>query len=338
MKKHTLTIVLLVIGLLLSACGGAKTTAGETPVAIQEIQAGDDEITVEPTYTPYPTHTPLPTATATVVETATEPTAVEDAMATDLPAESTAAATVPANTPTATPAQALPVSASGARSVELTRIPDSDPAPPLTILVSKIQIAQNGYYKLTGIVRNDGTETYGGVGIVATFYEQENACSQRQVTRRAPDGSEQTVTVEDCDYNWHGPVEVYAACQLLEPGAQCPFSLQIYPAEYVSYLLHPEGTPVAYRQPVSLALSDVRVSNNGLGYVRVTGTATNANPFTVRDANVAVTLLDADGQIVSVGSILLPGELPPGASVDFDLRIEYAPYVTYQLLVQATQS
>jgi hypothetical protein len=191
--------------------------------------------------------------------------------------------------------------------VELARIPDPDPAPPLTILVSKILIQQNGYYRLTVTVRNDGTETYGGVGVVATFYEGENACTQRQVTRRAPDGSEQTITVEDCDYNWHGPVKVYAACQLLEPGAQCPFSLEIYPADYVSYLLHPEGTPVPNRQPASLALSDVRVSNNGLGYVRVTGTATNANPFTVRDANVAATLLDADGQIVNVESILVPG-------------------------------
>jgi hypothetical protein len=217
------------------------------------------------------------------------------------------------------------------------RIPDTDPAPPLAILVSTIQIEENGYYKVTGMVRNDGAETYGGIGVIATFYEEATPCSKREVTRRRRGGTEETVTVEDCDYNWHGPVKVYAACQLLEPGAECPFSLEIYPKEYVSYMLHPEGTPVQYRQPASLALSGVNVSNNGLGYVRITGTATNGNPFTVRDANVAATLIDAAGQIVSVGSILVPGEIAPGASVTFDLRIEHSPYARYELHVQATQ-
>jgi hypothetical protein len=103
-------------------------------------------------------------------------------------------------------------------------------------------------------------------------------------------------------------------------------------------MLHPEGTPVQYRQPAPLALSGVNVSNNGLGYVRITGTATNGNPFTVRDANVAAMLMDTAGQIVSVGSILVPGEIAPGASVSFDLRIEYEPYHRYELHVQATQS
>jgi hypothetical protein len=102
--------------------------------------------------------------------------------------------------------------------------------------------------------------------------------------------------------------------------------------------LHPEGTPVEYRQPASLALSGVSASNNGLGYVRFTGTATNGNPFSVRNANIIGTLVDAGGQIVSVGSILVPGEIAPGASVAFDLRVKHEPYANYQLDAQATQS
>jgi hypothetical protein len=223
--------------------------------------------------------------------------------------------------------------------VNLERIPDTDPAPPLTILVSAVQIKENGYYKLTGTVRNDSSDTYGGVGVVATFYEADPPpCSEGQVTRRGPGGSEEIITVEICDYNWHGPVKAYAACMLLEPGAECPFSLEIYPEDYVSYLLHPEGAPVQYRQPAPLGLSNLNVHNNGLGYVRITGTATNANAFSVWDAHIAGTLMNSAGQIVSVGSIVVPGEIAPGASVVFDMRIEYTPYATYELHAQATQN
>jgi hypothetical protein len=52
MKKHTLALLLLIIPLLLSACGGAKITPAETPVAIQEIQTGADKMMAEPTIEP----------------------------------------------------------------------------------------------------------------------------------------------------------------------------------------------------------------------------------------------------------------------------------------------
>ena len=124
----------------------------------------------------------------------------------------------------------------------------------------------------------------------------------------------------------------------LEPGGECPFSLEIYARDYVAYHLHPEGAPVLYRQPAALALSNLSVYNDGFGYVRITGTATNGNAFAVRDANVAGALVDAAGQIVSVGSVLAPGEIAPGAGVSFDLRIKYESYAYYELSAQATQS
>jgi hypothetical protein len=34
----------------------------------------------------------------------------------------------------------------------------------------------------------------------------------------------------------------------------------------------------------------------------------------------------------------VPGEIAPGASVGFDLRIEHAPFASYQLYGQATQN
>jgi hypothetical protein len=131
---------------------------------------------------------------------------------------------------------------------------------------------------------------------------------------------------------------VYAACQLLGPGAECPFSLEIYPRDYVSYHLHPEGTLVEYRQPASLALSNLSVYSDGFGYVHITGTATNANPFAVTDANIVGTLLDAAGRIASVGKTIVLGKIASGVGVSFDVRIEQAPYAYYEVQAQARQN
>jgi hypothetical protein len=47
--------------------------------------------------------------------------------------------------------------------------------------------------------------------------------------------------------------------------------------------------------------------------------------------------MDAGGRIVSAGGSAILGEIAPGASAPFDLRIEYGPYARYQLYAQATQ-
>jgi hypothetical protein len=198
--------------------------------------------------------------------------------------------------------------------VDLTRIENTDPGPPITIEVSTVRIKENGNYKLTGLVRNDGAQVYGGIGVIATFF-----------TDTPPP-------------NHHGPVEVYAACSLLAPGEACPFSLGIYPRDYVSFHLHPKGAPVEYHQPASLVVSGLSVYSDRFGYVHITGTAINGNPFAVRDAYVFGTLIDDEGRIASVGWTLAPGNTAPGASVAFELRIEQAPYVRYEVQAQATRN
>jgi len=277
-------------------------------------------------YTPLSTMAPTRTPAATAAATATQV----------VPSVET-----PAEAPTPPPVQATSPSASSAptgSTVELARIEDTDPGPPFTILVSTIRIEEDGKYKVTGTVRNDGSEIYGGTGVIATFYEEEKPCYERKVSGPPGKGQPSDETVTVCDPNWFGPVKVYAACTLLEPGAECPFSLEIYARDYVAYHLHPEGTPVEYRQPASLVLSGVNVSNDGIGNVRITGTATNENAFAVRDVNIAGTLLDAGGQIVSLGSTRVLGNIEPGASAAFDLRIEYKPYAHYELFVQGIQN
>lgn len=320
--KRILLIHVVIVVLLVAACGSSKSGEADTPAATEGVQVESGEVLLETTYTPPPTDTPTPAETATV-----EVTVSAEATATGTPQEPTAEIPAPTATmtPTAPPAPpeitpqrptpTMSVSqASAGQAVELTRIEDTDPGPPLAILVSAIRIKENGYYKLTGKIRNDGSEIYGGIGVMATFF-----------TDVQPP-------------NWHSLGKVYAACQLLEPGAECPFSLEIYPRDYVSYHLHPDGTPVEHRQSASLVLSNLNVHNDVPGYVRITGTATNENPFVVRDANIAGTLIDAAGQITSVGMILVPGEIAPGAGVSFDLRIEQAPYAHYELQAQATQN
>jgi hypothetical protein len=66
--------------------------------------------------------------------------------------------------------------------------------------------------------------------------------------------------------------------------------------------------------------------------------ATNSNRFAVRDAYIGGTLIDAGGQIASVGMTLAPGNIASGAKLPFDLRIEQVPYVRYEVQAQATQS
>jgi hypothetical protein len=218
---------------------------------------------------------------------------------------------MPTQVPAVQPAPTTPVNVPASSLVELERIPDTDPAPPITILVDAIRIKADGYYKVTGMVRNDGSEAYEGVGVRASFLD---------------------------DKGWgYGAVEVYCPCRVVEAGAECPFSLKAFPHNYVAYRLHPFGQPVVYHQPASLALSGLDVSDDGIGNVRITGVATNANAFTVSDAVVAGTLIDSAGRVVSVGSIWLLGDILPGDSRSFVLRIENEPYARYQLHAQGIQ-
>jgi hypothetical protein len=313
LKRGTLLALLFVA--LVAGCG-VPAPGGETPARPsteeQAIVQPAATFTPYPTYTPYPTHTPYPTYTPypTDVPLSTATPAVEPtAMPTGVPTEASTA--VPDGSQ-ALPAPASAPVTSGAVDVTLERIPDTDPGPPVAILVDTMRIQEDGKYRVTGRVRNDGSETYEGVGVHGSFLDKAGM--------------------------GHGPVDVYSPCPFLEPGAACPFSLEIYSRDYVAYHLHPLGQPVVYRQPAPIVLSGLVVLNDGVGYVRITGTATNRNAFVVRDPTIAGALVDSSGRIVSVGSTSVLGDVAPGTSVSFDVRVKYAPYSTYKLYAQATQN
>jgi len=103
--------------------------------------------------------------------------------------------------------------------------------------------------------------------------------------------------------------------------------------------LNLEGTADAVatgRASVPVELSGVQLVEQGTDYVQIRGTATNSNPFEVKNVTVSAVLLDASGQMVSLGSThVLQADIEPGASLRSDLRIETTPYVSYRLHAQA---
>ena len=228
----------------------------------------------------------------------------------------------------------VPVAATPAGA--LTWLPDADPGPPFSVEVGLNRatqdplVEQSQNYEVTGLVRNDGEQTYAVSAIHVTFYD---ASGFRGVFQKAP-GRGQT----GGEWIWHGKTEADFGCLLLAPGEACPFSVEITGQDMASFLIHPDAVATD-RQSVPVSIGDVVVREDGTGFVRITGTATNGSPFKVKQVTVSGVLLDRSDQIVSVGwTYVLGEETEPGESVPFDLRVEKEPYTSYQLYAQAERA
>ena len=257
--------------------------------------------TPHPTSTPYPTSTALPTATPTPTSTPTTgPTATETAVLTSTATET------PTPGPTRPPTTPTPVKTP---TPAMKRLEDKDPGPPFTIVVSANRAGPNSTYKVTGLVRNDSSETFEAIGVNFTFFDDE-------------------------DFR-HGPLDADCPCVLLRPGEECPFSIEIAARRVVSFLAHPEGRPTG-RQSATVVLSNVSWSYAGADSVRITGIAINKNEFKVKNVVVAGVLKDASGHIVSLGATyVLEEDILPNAWVSFDLRTKREPFYRFQLYAQA---
>jgi hypothetical protein len=243
-------------------------------------------------------------------------------MAAKAPASSNV--TEPANTPGAVP---TPPPA-------LLWIEDTDPGPPFTVEISANRatqdplVPQSVTYKITGLVRNDGDRTFSVSAINVTFFDAEGF---RGSFHRAPGRGR----MGGGEWVWHGQTEADFACLLLAPGQDCPFDVEITAQNMASFLVHPDAAPTD-RESAPVALSNVKVVNDETRFVRITGLATNNNPFEVKNVIVSGVLLDASGHMVSLGStFVLETDIGPGQTVDFDLRITYAPFVQHRLYAQA---
>lgn len=213
----------------------------------------------------------------------------------------------------------------------LAQIEDTDPGPPFTVEVSANRatqdplVAKSKTYKITGIVRNDGDRTYAVSAIQVTFFDAEGFRGTFVKYPRVPGG----------EWIWHGKTEADFACLLLAPGEECPFHIEITAQNMASFLIHPDALPTE-RVSAPVGLSDIRLVDEGTGYLRISGMATNGNPFKVANVTVSGVLLDESGQIVSLGSTyVLQEDIEPGASVRFDVRLDKEAYVGYRLYAQA---
>lgn len=296
--------------------------------------AATEAPTEAPTATPAAAPIETPAATPTWTPT-TIPTAVPTAMSTGTPIPVTAGEAAPGVTPTVAraPAQALYVSPA------LEERPDTDPGPPLVVEVSANRaypdplVAKSQRYLVSGVVRNESSETYALSALHVTFFDAEGF---RGSYRRFPGPYNM-----GGEWIWHGRTEADVACLLLTPGQECPFIVEITAQEMASVLIHPDASATE-RQSVPLEASGLRLARDGTRYVTLSGQVVNAHPFPVRNVALSCVLLDAAGEIVSLGSAYVVGEgIEPGQAVDFEIRIQdsayrvQTPFASYRVYAQA---
>ena len=312
MKRYAIPLLCMLV--LVTACAGQEpaTPTPEATIETPRETATPRPTRVRPTNTPYPTSTPLPTATATHTP---RPTATPTLTRTPIPTPTryTRATATLSPAPTTAPAGASArpaVQAPAPTPTPALRVLESkDPGPPFTITVSANRALASSVYLISGMVRNDGTETYEAIGANATLFDDEGFR--------------------------HGPLFVRVPCTLLAPGESCPLIIETNVRRPVSVLLHPEGRPTK-RESAPVVLSDVRLAADGLDSVRVTGRVTNENRFKVKNPIVIGVLVDESGQMVSLGyTYVVVEDIEPGASVAFDLRVKLRPYASYRTYAQA---
>jgi len=326
---------------------GGRTSAGLTSAVIGLLTQRSGQ---KVTFASPATATPPPTATAALERTKAEPTATattaptrtSQPTATLLPTGTGTGSPTPSASPTGSPAAGNVTEAAAARTPvpaaaplpALVRVQDTSPGPPFAIEISLNQatqdplVEQSRRFKITGLVRNDGDRTYAVSAIQVTFYDAEGFRGRFQPAIR--DGK-----VVGGEWLWHGQIEADFACLLLAPGEACPFVVEITAQNMASFLIHPDAAPTE-RESTPVKLSDVRLVADSTDYLRITGMATNSGSVKAKNVTVSGVLLDASGQMVSVGSTyVMQEDITPGESVRFDLRVEQEPYIRTLLYAQA---
>lgn len=311
------------------------------------IAASPDAARQRPTRPPASAETPTavpaesPAATPTWTPT-TIPTAVPTAMPTGTPIPVTAGEAAPGATPTVAcatpvptrvPAQAVYVSPA------LEERPDTDPGPPLVVEVSANRaypdplVAKSQHYLVSGVVRNEGSENYALSALHVTFFDAEGF---RGSYRRFPGPYNM-----GGEWIWHGRTEADVACLLLAPGEECPFIVEITAQDMASVLIHPDASATE-RQSVPLEAGGLRLACDGTRYVTLSGQVVNTYPFSIQNVALSGVLLDAAGEIVSLGSAYVVGAgIEPGQAVDFEIRIQDSaysvgtPFASYRVYAQA---
>jgi hypothetical protein len=332
-----IVLALVLCALVLGAC--RQNSATEPPIAAPEEAAPTEGVAQAATPVPAPTAIPEPTALPEPAEAdepveAPESTEIEEAdegfdedldqdfdeeideAAAQAIAEALEAITLPETSSTPAPAPRLQVSGAVATRVPAQVIstsalvirPNEAPAPPMSIEISANRQLAGHRFQVSGLLRNDDTEPYASLGVIATFYRT--------------DGSR------------YGPVRAKIQCPILGPGDVCPFIIEATDKYLADVMLHPEGRPTDRRQPLPVELRAGRQYVDNIGYVHITGSVHNPNPVAAQDITINGVLLD-QGEIVSIGADLILGPIAPGGSAPFDVMVRYMPYSQTRLYVQA---
>ena len=320
--KWRLILVCCAILVLLAACTQPATYE---PVEIAT-RTSAPTATRPPTRV-HPTRTPWPTATATSTATPTRtprPTATPTLTRTPIatPTRATREADITATVPP-TPTQG---STGGTPRPTTVHLPAATPTPVMRLLEDK-DLTPPLVFELSAVRRDPDPNAGEGAYIVSGWVRNETESMREGITVVA--------TFRDAEGFYFGPLDARVACRLLRPGESCPFLVEATLRRPTEVLVRPDGAPT-HLEGAPMTVSEVRLAADGLISLRMTGTASNPNPFPVKEPNVGAVLLDEYGQIISVGYTIVDAEgLAPGASVPFDLRIKHRPYTSYQIYAQA---
>ncbi|MDF1513074.1 MAG: hypothetical protein P1S60_04625 [Anaerolineae bacterium] len=222
------------------------------------------------------------------------------------------------------------------RPAVLEQIPDTDPGPPFSTEITtnfiepNPDLEQGWIYTVGGYVRNDSDQTYSLQAIHVTFYDSDGfhgafypfASSGRGRSRGG-------------EYIWHGRTEADYACLLLGPGQTCAFSVQIAAADMGLFLVHPDATVVEWHEAIGVDVRSVSLEANGVGYVRVSGSVYNENPYRIKNVMLSGVLFDETGQWVSFGTRTLLEDIEPGSDAGFVIWLKDTPYTGYEVFATA---
>lgn len=269
-----------------------------------------------PRVTLAPLHTATPAPTTLITPTASPP--------------KSAAPQPIAGTLAATPAAVVTPGA-------LTQLPDTDPGPPLVVEVTTNYAEANPnleggvIYHVAGFVRNPTPDAYVVTAVHVTFFDASGfrGAFYAFPTRPGQRGG-------GGEWIAHGALAAEIVCPLLGPGEACPFTAEIAAQDMASFLVHPDAEIAEWREPVAVTLSDIKAADTGAGYVRLTGAATNPHPYAIKNVTFAGMLLDANGQMVSLGNGLVT-RIEAGAAAPFEVYVPKEAYASFQVTARAEQ-
>jgi len=215
-------------------------------------------------------------------------------------------------------------------SPALVQVEDTNPGPPFFVEISLNQATPNPLldgtriYRISGLLRNEGDAVYAINAVHVTFFDTSGFRGSFNPFPRRRYG----------EYIWHGALEADFDCMLLASGEACPFTAEIAAYDMGSFLVHADAVIAEWREPAPVEVLDSNLTNQGSN-VQIGGTIHNPNTYAIKNVVVSASLLDANGQITSIGSTYLVQSIAPGASVSFVAMVPAEPYVTYQIHAQA---